>query len=116
MQVALDGNYCKKKGTSSYPRRCYGLVSSSGTGCEDRCNAFSGCIGYSYASSLGGFCYLYTRHINACPSGFTYRNGPVIMSIDDFEGYPGHPPFNGCYAKGKAKVGLNVPSARYLLV
>ena len=102
--MAPDGNYCAKKGEENIPpRRCHKDlgVNVLKMDCEGFCDTFVECIGYAYSiSPAGGWCHLFTRQENTCPSGFSYFNGAVIMSIDEFDGRQASI-WGGCYAKSK---------------
>ena len=103
VQVAPSGNYCKKKGASGNPRRCtkYLPFNSDTSSCQAWCDTFVGCIGYSYRL-YDERCNLFTRE-DRCPNPLIYKNGPVIMGVNQFEGTPGD--FTGCYAKTCLAIG-----------
>ena len=104
VQIAPSGNYCKKKGTIGHPRRCekyLGGSTNSGK-CESFCDGLIGCTGYSHRFN-DGLCRLYTRE-DRCPNPLSYKNGPIITGINQFEGMPGQY-FTGCYAKTCLMIG-----------
>ena len=107
VQIAPYGNWCKKKGTNSPPRRCYKDIGDnvSRKHCEVMCDKFEWCLAYSHRNDYG-HCWLFTV-LTTCPSGWNYYNGGVITFLDELDGHPDSV-YSGCYAKGKTKVELNV--------
>ena len=121
LQVAPDGYYCKKKGTQqAVLRSCYKNLGEYKdihilrADCEDLCDNFTWCIGYSHSFAVG-HCHMFTRQENICPSGFIYMDGAAIMSVDEFEGRRSFV-WNGCYVKGRPEVGRVIYLVQYIFI
>ena len=111
-QVAPTGRVC-------ITRRCYrkneaDLPRSS---CEALCDSFVWCVGYMHYKCATlpcrSSCSLITLQEDPCPSEYTYKDEPVLTSIDDLDtGRVGSS--TGCYITGKTKAGLNTSCTIYL--
>ena len=115
MEVAPSGYYCKKKGPNTKTRRCQKYLGSNAprAQCEAFCDEFGGCLAYS-AHISKGWCLLFTVQ-TTCLSGWDYRNGEVITSVDELDWHPSSS-YSGCYAKGKTKIVLNMSCTIYLFI